>query len=223
MSDRQTVATATEKDTSGLILTHLTTSAARNAAEAEAISRAYDKHIFRARRKKSSSEWLTDDFIRFVHADMFGAIWNWGGQYRKIQLQEGIEPQDIYEQIHLLCRDFLIWNNSVSTMPVLEIAARLQHRLTHIHPFINGNGRHARLLTDIFFYSRQHRLPEWPQIQLMARGNDVRLYYMTAMKQADEGDITPLMTFIEDCLPQVNKNPHSIRTRSNRSPTNNIR
>ncbi len=39
----------------------------------------------------------------------------------------------------------------------------------------------------------------------MTRGNDVRVYYMTAMKQANEGDFTTLMTFIEDCLPQSNK------------------
>ena len=201
MSDTQPIGATPGGDTSGLILVHLTTSVARNAAEAEAISRAYDKHIFRARRKNRESEWLTDDFIRKVHADMFGAIWNWGGQYRKKRLQDSIEPQDIHKQINLLCRDFLTWNGNHSMMPVLEVAARLQHRLTDIHPFINGNGQHARLLTDIFFYSRQHRLPQWPQIQLMERGNEIRVYYITAMKQADEGDITPLMTFIEDCLP----------------------
>ncbi|GJL54397.1 MAG: hypothetical protein NPIRA02_15290 [Nitrospirales bacterium] len=204
MSDSQPIGATPGGDTSGLILTHLTTSAARNAAEAEAISRAYDKHIFRARRKKQETEWLTDDFIRKVHADMFGAIWEWGGQYRKTRLNIGIDPQAIREQIRLLSGDFLSWNDSNSTMSVLEVAARLQHQLTKIHLFIHGNGRHARLITDIFFYSRQHRLPQWPQIQLMARGNDVRVYYITAMRQADEGDITPLMTFIEDCLPQAN-------------------
>ena len=204
MSDAQIIETRSVEDTSGLILTHLTTSSARNVVEAEAISRAYDKHIFRAHRKKSSSEWLTDDFIRKVHADMFAAIWNWGGQFRKITLPLGIDPQDIHDQISLLSKEFLSWN-STSTISVLEIAARLQHRLTYIQPFMRGNGRLARLLTDILFYSRQHRLPEWPQIQLMTRGNDVRVYYMTAMKQANEGDFTTLMTFIEDCLPHSNK------------------
>ncbi len=204
MNDSRPIAATPRVDTSNLILEHLTTASTRNAAEAEAMSRAYDKYVFRARRKKSGAEWLTDNFIRKVHADMFGAIWNWGGEYRKIRLQDCVEPQDIHERILLLCRDFLTWDDNRSTIPVLEVAARLQHRLTYIHPFINGNGRHARLLTDIFFYSRQHRLPQWPQIQLMARGNEVRVYYMTAMKQADQGDITPLMTFIEDCLYQSN-------------------
>lgn len=32
----------------------------------------------------------------------------------------------------------------------LEAAARFHHRLVQIHPFPNGNGRHARIATDIF-------------------------------------------------------------------------
>lgn len=187
-------------DISGLILGHLSTPAARNAVEAEAISRAYDKHVFRARRKKQGTEWLTDDFIRKVHADMFGIIWEWGGQYRKAPMNIGVEPHQIPEQIKLLTGDFFFWNDPESTMSVVEIAARLQHRLTQIHPFINGNGRHARLLTDIFLYSRQHAMPQWPQIQRMSQGNEIRNQYIRAMKVADEGDITELIQFIEDCL-----------------------
>lgn len=191
-------------DISGLILGHLTTPIARNAAETEAISRAYDKYVFRARRKKRGTEWLTDDFIRKVHADMFGTIWEWGGQYRQTKLNIGVEPHLIREQIKLLTGDFFSWNETNSTMPVVEIAAHLQHRLTYVHPFINGNGRHARLITDIFLYSRQYPIPQWPQIQLMAQGNEIRNQYIKAMKNADEGDITLLIQFIEDCLKASN-------------------
>jgi len=191
-------------DISGLILEHLSTPAARNAAETEAIDRAYAKHVFRAHRKKRGTEWLTDDFIRKVHADMFGIIWEWGGQYRQTRLNIGVEPHLIWEQIKLLTGDFYSWNGTKSTMPVVEIAARLQHRLTYIHPFINGNGRHARLITDIFLYSRQFPIPQWPQIQLMAQGNQIRGHYIRAMKNADEGDLTELIQFIDECLQDSN-------------------
>jgi Fic family protein len=33
--------------------------------------------------------------------------------------------------------------------PIDGIAARFHHRLVWIHPFPYGNGRHARLLTDL--------------------------------------------------------------------------
>ena len=187
-------------DISGLILGHLSTPAARNAAEAEAIDRAYVTHVYRARRKKRGTEWLTDDYIRKVHADMFGAIWEWGGQYRQKRMNIGVAPHRIREQVKLLTGDFLSWNDPGSTMPVVEIAARLQHRLTFIHPFVNGNGRHARLLTDIFFHSRHHRIPQWPQIHRMSQGNEIRSHYIQAMKNADDGNLTDLIEFIQSCL-----------------------
>jgi len=35
------------------------------------------------------------------------------------------------------------------TYPASEAAIRLHHRLTKIHPFPNGNGRHARIMADV--------------------------------------------------------------------------
>lgn len=200
MDDTQPVGAIPGGDTSGLILVPLSTSAARNAAEAEAISRAYDKHVFRARRKKRGTEWLTDEFIRQVHADMFGAIWEWAGKYRQTGMNIGIAPHLIREQIKLFTWDFLSWNDIQSTMGVIEVAARVQHRLTKIHPFTNGNGRLGRLITDIFLHSRQYTIPQWPQVHMMTHGNQIREQYITAMKKADDGDLTALIHFIEACL-----------------------
>lgn len=85
-------------------------------------------------------------------------------------------------------------------MPIIEVAARLQNRLTRIHTFTNGNGRHARLLTDIYFSSKDHLLPKWPQIQLSKQGNDIRNRYISAMKKGDFEDYSPLIKFIYDCI-----------------------
>jgi Fic-DOC domain mobile mystery protein B len=201
MSDATEPAGATPGgDTSGLILTHLTTRAERDAAELDAIERAYKKHIDRARRKKSGTEWLTDEYIRKVHRDMFGSIWAWAGQYRKDNLNIGVEWHRIPVEIQKLCGDFVYWDSNASSMPVIEIAARLQHRLTFIHPFTNGNGRHARLMTDIFLYSRKHPAPKWPQIQLMSQGHEVRNRYIAAMKKADQGEFGELIRFLEGYL-----------------------
>ena len=157
MSDRTKIPGATPgDDTSGLIQRQLTDRRARNAAELDAISRAYNKHIYRARRKIAGTDWLTDELIRRVHFDMYGEIWEWAGKYRTDSVNIGIDFHLIPEQIKLLCGDFSYWNSDKGAMPPLEIAARLQNRLTRIHPFINGNGRHARLITDIFFHSVKH-------------------------------------------------------------------
>ena len=99
----------------------------------------------------------------------------------------------IPEQIRLLRGDFFFRDAPTSTMPVLEVAARLQNRLTKIHSFRNGNCRHARLITDMFFYSREHPLPEWPQIHLLFQGHQIRERYINAMKQADQGEFSALI------------------------------
>lgn len=186
-------------DTSGLIRAELTTYEARNAAEAEAIDEAYATYVHKARRKKPGSGWLTDEFIRTVHSDMFGSIWEWAGQYRKHNPNLGVPWTRIQEEVKKLCGDFAHWDSSDS-MTVLEIAARLQHRLTWIHPFTNGNGRHARLITDIFFHSRGLPLPEWPQIHRMPQGDAIRTRYIDAMKKADQGEYGHLISFMEECI-----------------------
>lgn len=198
-NDTQLAGATPGDDTSGLIDLSLTTRADRNAAEAQTIGFAYNKYLFEARRKKRGTTWLTDDFILGVHQTMFGSIWTWGGEYRKERLNMGCEPHLIREQIKLLSDDFLCWDSIDSHMPVIEIAARLQNRFTKIHPFRNGNGRHARLITDIFLYSRKHSLPQWPQIHLMPQGETVRSRYILAMKEADQGDFSGLIRFIEGC------------------------
>ena len=62
-------------DLSGLLIAGLTMKAVCNAAETESISRAYDKYLFRGRRKQRGAKWLTDALLRQVHDDMFGSIW----------------------------------------------------------------------------------------------------------------------------------------------------
>lgn len=188
------------QDTSGLLLHHKSSRDDINVAETEAIDRAATQYVHRARKKSRDTEWLTDEFIRNVHKDMFGGIWDWAGKYRTIRLNIGFEPHQIPEQIKLLCGDFLVWNSSTSSIPVMEIAARLHHRLTKIHPFKDGNGRHARLMTDIFLHSRGHSLPRWPQIHRLTQGDLIRKQYVAALKQADGGDYSALQALLENWL-----------------------
>lgn len=193
-------ATASD-DTSGLRDLSLATRADRNAVEAQAIQAAYSKYVFHARPQKRGPPWLTSELVLAVHRSMFGTIWTWGGHYRTERLNMGCDPHLIREQMKLLCDDFLLWDALDPPMPPLEVAARLQNRLTKIHPFRNGNGRHARLITDIFFHSRKHPLPQWPQIHRLPQGESIRTHYIEAMKRADQGDFTNLIVFMQSHLP----------------------
>lgn len=201
MSDHTEVAGATSgDDASGLLLPHLLDRRARDLAETESIDRAYEKFIFRGRRRAPGSGWLTESFLRDVHREMFGRIWNWAGKYRDAEVNIGnVRPHQIPEQVAALCGDFAHWDSKETGMPPFEVAARLQNRLTRIHPFKNGNGRHARLITDIFLRSRRIKIPLWPQIHLLTTGNELRARYIAAMKLADKEEYAALAGFIEDC------------------------
>ena len=67
-------------------------------------------------------------------------------------------------------------------------AARLHHRLAWIHPFMDGNGRLARLLTNL-------RLMRANFPPIVLRKLERRAYY-SALEKADDGDFAPLAMFI---------------------------
>lgn len=80
-------------------------------------------------------------------------------------------------------------------MPLDEIAARFHHRLTQIHPFPNGNGRHARLMTDVLLKVNGAEPFDWGNSDLVAPGA-VRDRYIDALRAADGRDCVPLLRFV---------------------------
>jgi Fic-DOC domain mobile mystery protein B len=80
-----------------------------------------------------------------------------------------------------------------------EAAVRFHHRLVQIHIFPNGNGRHARLMTDLFLKKYGESSFSWgtntahTPIEVEGR---TRAEYITALKSADSGDFELLMKFV---------------------------
>jgi Fic-DOC domain mobile mystery protein B len=93
---------------------------------------------------------LSDKFIRTLHKRMFGSVWRWAGIFRKTARNIGIDAWKISSDLHNLLADTQCWIEH-ATFSTDEIAVRFHHRLVWIHPFPNGNGRLARLATDLLF------------------------------------------------------------------------
>ena len=89
--------------------------------------------------------------VRGEHADP--------GNYRKVQnyvvnsrTREVVyTPPPPLEVPHLM-RDFVQWLNEAGDVSPLLIAGIAQFQFVHIHPFIDGNGRTARLLSTLILY-----------------------------------------------------------------------
>ena len=80
-------------------------------------------------------------------------------------------------------------------MDLHEQAVRLHHRLVFIHPFENGNGRHARLVADLFLHQHNRSFPRWP-IDVAETGES-RKKYIHSLKEADDGNYEPLLSFMK--------------------------
>ena len=75
-----------------------------------------------------------------------------------------------------------------------EIALRFHHRLVQIHPFPNGNGRHARLMADLLIMRLGMERSSWGRENLRDAGA-LRKRYIAALQAADQHDIRPLLAF----------------------------
>jgi Fic-DOC domain mobile mystery protein B len=129
-------------DAAGLIPSHITTQGQLNEWEFQNVAEGRD-WAFSGRRK----QFLTARFAQELHRRMYSKTWKWAGTLRKKETLPGIDPKNISVELRKLFDD-VAYQLQNKSMPLEEIAARFHHRLTLIHPFPNGNGRHARLINN---------------------------------------------------------------------------
>lgn len=133
---------------------------------------------------------LTETFARELHRRMFSGIWRGAGRYRATERSPGWEPHRIAESVGLFMDDVEGWLR-YATYPVHEAAVRLHQRLVAIHPWSNGNGRHARLLADVVVAAHGEPPLTWGSREPGA----ARARYADAIRAADSGDVAPLLAF----------------------------
>lgn len=174
----------------GLIPAHLTNQQDLNEWEAQNILEGKNW----AFTSKRTHNILTIPFIKKLHKKMFDRTWKWAGEFRTTQTNIGVEPYLIPSMLGYLLDDIHFWLTE-STFALDEIAARLHHKLTYIHCFPNGNGRHARLYTDIFLVEHSQPSFTWGNKNLTIN-NVQRHHYIACLKAADNHDYTPLLNFV---------------------------
>lgn len=139
-------------------------------------------------------EILDDALLRELHRRMFGNTWKWAGTYRASEKNIGIAPEHIAVEVRKLLEDTKA-RLAGKVAPIDEIAARFHHRLVSIHPFANGNGRHARLLTDLLLAANGAEPFTWGRGDLEHAG-EARERYLAALRAADARDFAPLLAFV---------------------------
>jgi len=115
----------------------------------------------------------------------------WAGRYRNANVIIGgakHTPPDAL-QVPQKMHDLISWLNSQKNKTnIIELAALLHHKLVHIHPFFDGNGRTSRLAMNLLLMQASYPL-------VVILKNDRKKYY-DVLSNADDGKYEPLVKFI---------------------------
>lgn len=178
-------------ESKGLKLKHITTKGELNELEQANI--------------EQGVEWLSgrtdldvfdDAFIRELHKRLFGAVWTWAGKYRQTEKNIGVSASQVPTQLRQLLDDARHWSQN-NVFPPLEAAAYFHHRMVQIHPFPNGNGRHARIATDFMLRQAYDHPPiDWAAGYDLQVESKRRTNYIAALRAADANDYEPLFAFM---------------------------
>ena len=173
----------------GLIPSYITLRSELNDAEQSNIEEGQE---WAERRKKKNV--LDEDFLKTLHKRMYGKVWKWAGTYRTTGKNIGVDAYRVPTDLRELIEDvrYQIEHNA---FPPDEIAARFHHRLVQIHCYPNGNGRHARLATNLLLKQLGREAFSWGGATLVDEG-EVRTRYIDALRAADEHDYAPLLAFV---------------------------
>lgn len=140
---------------------------------------------------------LTEKFVKDLHKKMYGDVWKWAGEFRKSEKNIGIPWTQIGIELKNLLDDTKYWIENKTYSPE-EIAIRFKHRIVSIHCFPNGNGRHSRMMADIIMESIfGMEVFSWHQSNMVQAG-ETRKAYIKALKEADAGNVSPLIKFAKN-------------------------
>lgn len=119
------------------------------------------------------------------------------GQYRRTNVRIGgavFIPPEAY-QVAQAMDDWEHWlRTAARTWHPVQRAALAHHRLAAIHPFIDGNGRTARLIMNLLL------LRDGYPPTVIRRAN--RKQYYQVLARADRGDDKPIVNFVGRAVEQ---------------------
>ena len=179
-----------------LILRHgLTVNGKPLAEHLEAINH---QHAIRLVEELAASDApLTEHTIRQIHTLILRTINDEeAGRYRRIQVyitgSEYVPPGP--EAVPPLMHDFGRWLDSeeAKALHPLELAALAHFKLVNIHPFVDGNGRTARLLMNLILLRAGY-----PPAVIR---NEDRLAYYEALEEARAGRTEALITLVAQAV-----------------------
>lgn len=97
------------------------------------------------------------------------------------------------EKIQPMISDLLqtLSKNPDESRPI-ELATFFHHKFVYIHPFLDGNGRTARLLMNVILMRHDYPFTVLLKVD--------RPKYLRALSEADNGNLIPFANFVANCV-----------------------
>lgn len=182
----------TESETKVVIENGLTISGKplHDVYEAVGHAKAYD-HIYELASSKALEE---TDILKLHHLFYQQIDPEKAGKYRTVPvfISGSQYPVTTFAKIPSEMKKFVTWfNKNEPKMNPVEFAAKVHEKFVFIHPFIDGNGRLARLLMNLALMRGEYPITIIPAIR--------RVEYITALEKAHSDD-SSFIDFIADCV-----------------------
>lgn len=170
-------------------------------AEVEALSAAQ----FRYLDLVTDQTVFTADFLKSMHRDWLGGIYDWAGCYRTVEMSKGgftwPPASRVADNMHRFEANILRQKSPfrhTDQPKLLRNLAVIHAEFLLIHPFREGNGRLGRWLVDLLCQQAGLQAPDYG---FVGKGSRVRhRRYLDAVKRGYEQDYLPLETFFREAL-----------------------
>jgi len=153
---------------------------------------------------------ITEGLIREIHKRLVAGVRGNSaapGEYRKIQnyvvnskTKEVVyTPPPVYE-LPTMMQNLVDWINKEKEIHPVLLAGIAQFQLVHIHPFLDGNGRAARLLSTLCLYQRGYDFKRLFTISEYYDRNRMNYYQAIQSVRQNDMDMTKWLEYFSDGL-----------------------
>ena len=171
--------------------------------EIEGIGRAWNFVLHKVNRRTQ----ITPEFLKEIHRVGFAWILpDVGGRFRKVEVEVSRHHPAVFYRVPQLMKDFCddlcvrlqhlpAISHDLFLVSLIGLLAWAHHRFLWIHPFLDYNGRLARLLNNIILLKLN-----LPPIELQVETKRKRAAYVKALQEADRGNMKPLEGLVERAI-----------------------
>lgn len=153
---------------------------------------------------------ITEGLVREIHKKLVEGVRGNSaqpGEYRKVQnyvanskTKEVIYTPPAAYEVPLLMAQLIDWIQNERTIPPVLVSGIAQFQLVHIHPFLDGNGRTARLLSTLCLYRFGYDFKRLFTISEYYDRNRVNYYQAIQSVRANDMDMTIWLEYFSKAL-----------------------